>query len=47
MKRIVSGDETRAYEFDMQTSQQASEWRLPSEPKPKKPRKIRLKSKSC
>ena len=32
MKRIVTGDETWVYEFDMQTSQQASEWRLPTEP---------------
>lgn len=26
MKRFVTGDETWVYEFDMQTSQQASEW---------------------
>ena len=38
IKLIVTGDETWVYEFDMQTSQQASEWRLPTEPKPKKPR---------
>jgi hypothetical protein len=25
------------YEFDMQTRQQASEWRIPTEPKPKIP----------
>jgi hypothetical protein len=41
IKRIVTGDETWVYEFDMQTSQQASEWRLPAEPKPKKPRQSR------
>ena len=35
------GDETWVYEFDMQTSQQASEWRFDNEPKPKKPRQNR------
>lgn len=45
MKRIVTGDETWVYEFDMQTSQQASEWRLPTEPKPKNPRQTRSKVK--
>ncbi|XP_060806375.1 uncharacterized protein LOC132903073 [Amyelois transitella] len=45
MKRIVTGDETWVYEFDMQSSQQASEWRLPTEPKPKKPRQSRSKVK--
>lgn len=45
MKRIVTGDETWVYEFDMQTSQQASEWHLPTEPKPKKPRQSRSKVK--
>ncbi|KAJ8704018.1 hypothetical protein PYW07_013312 [Mythimna separata] len=45
MKRIVTGDETWVYEFDMQTSPQASEWRLPTEPKPKKTRQSRSKVK--
>ena len=35
IKRIVSSDEAWVYEFYMQTSQQASKWRLPTEPKPK------------
>jgi hypothetical protein len=39
MKRIVTGDVTWVYEFDIQTSQQASELRLATEPKPKKPRR--------
>lgn len=45
IKRIVTGDERWVYEFDMQTSQQALEWRLPTEPKPKKPRQSRSKVK--
>ncbi|XP_012231261.1 protein GVQW3-like [Linepithema humile] len=44
IKRIITGDETWVYEFDMQTSQQASEWRFDNEPKPKKPRQNRSKS---
>ena len=40
IKRIVTGNETWVYEFDMQTSQQASEWRLPTDPNPKKRRQI-------
>ena len=33
------------YKFVMQTSQQASEWCLPTEPKPKKPHQSRSKIK--
>lgn len=33
------------YEFDIQASQQTSEWRLPTEPKPEKPRRSRSKVK--
>lgn len=45
IERIITGDETWVYEFDMQTSQQASEWRTKNEPKPKKPRQSRSKVK--
>ena len=45
IQRIITGDETWVYEFDMQTSQQAAEWRYPHEPKPKKPRQSRSKVK--
>ena len=45
IKRIITSDETWVYEFDMQTNQQASKWRLPTEPKPKKPRQSRSKIK--
>lgn len=43
--RVITGDETWVYEYDMQTSQQSSEWRFPNEPKPKKPRQSRSKIK--
>ncbi|KMQ87532.1 mariner mos1 transposase [Lasius niger] len=45
MKRIITGDETWVYEYDMQTSQQSSEWRFENEPKPKRPRQSRSKIK--
>ncbi|CAK9827582.1 Mariner Mos1 transposase [Anthophora retusa] len=45
MKRIITGDETWVYEYDMQTSQQSSEYRLENEPNPKKPRQSRSKIK--
>ena len=45
MKRIITGDETWVYEYDVETSQQSSEWRLQGEPKPKKPRQSRSKIK--
>lgn len=45
MERIITGDETWVYEFDMQTSQQSSQWNFPNEPKPKRPRQSRSKIK--
>lgn len=45
IKRIITGDETWVYEYDIETSQQSSEWRFENEPKPKKPRKSRSKIK--
>ena len=45
IKRIVTGNETWVYEFDMQTSQQASEWGLSTEPKSIKPHQSRSKIK--
>lgn len=43
---IITGDESWVYEFDMETEQQSSEWRLPNEPKPKKPRQSKSKIKT-
>lgn len=45
MERIITGDETWVYEYDMPTTQQSSEWRAKNEPKPKKPRQSRSKVK--
>ncbi|KAJ8948166.1 hypothetical protein NQ318_009258 [Aromia moschata] len=42
MKRIITGDETWVYEYDMQSSRQSSEWCY-DELNPKKPRQTPLK----
>jgi hypothetical protein len=36
MDKIVTGDETWVYEYDPMTMSQSSEWRRPSEPRPKR-----------
>jgi hypothetical protein len=46
MKRIITGDETWVYEYDMETEQQSSEWVFPGEPKLKKPRQSKSKIKA-
>lgn len=45
MERIIAGNETSVYEFDMQTSQKSLEWRTKDELKPKKLRQRRSKVK--
>ena len=46
IKRVITGDETWVYEYDVETAQQSSEWRAKNEPKPKKPRQSRSKIKT-
>ena len=38
IKRIIIGDETWVYEYNVETALQSSEWSAKNEPKPKKPR---------
>ena len=38
IKRIITGDETWVYEYDVETAQQSSEWRVKNDSKPKNPR---------
>ncbi|XP_018311208.1 histone-lysine N-methyltransferase SETMAR-like [Mycetomoellerius zeteki] len=45
IKRIITGDETWVYKYDTQFRHQASEWRAPNEPRPKKPRRFQSKKK--
>lgn len=46
IESIITGDETWVYEYDTQTRHQASEWRSPDEPRPKKPRRFQSKKKA-
>ena len=41
IKRIITGDETWVYEYDVETAQQYSAWRAKNESKPEKPRQSR------
>ena len=45
IKRIITSDETWIYEYDTYSRHQASEWRSPNEPKPKKPCRFQSKKK--
>ncbi|GFX84360.1 mariner Mos1 transposase [Trichonephila clavipes] len=38
LKKIITGDETWVYGYDPETKQQSSQWKFPSEPRPKKAR---------
>lgn len=46
IQRIITGDETWVYQFDMLTKQQSSEWRYPNEPRPKRIRQTQSKIKT-
>jgi len=46
IKRIITGDKTWAYEYDMQSRHQASERKASNEPRPKKPRRFQSKKKA-
>ena len=45
IKRIITGDEPWIYEYDTHSRHQMSKWRLPNEPRPKKPRRFQSKKK--
>lgn len=45
MKRIITGDESWVYQYDVETKQQPSEWRLKREAKPKRARRLQSKVK--
>ena len=36
LKRIITGDETWVYGYDVETKSQSSQWKRPEEPRPKK-----------
>lgn len=41
LKRVITGDETWVYGYDVETKAQSSHWKLPEEPRPKKARQVR------
>lgn len=41
LSRIITGDETWVYGYDVETKTQSSQWKLPNEPRPKKARQVR------
>ena len=43
-KQIITGDESWIYDYDPETTNQSSEYRLKGEAKPKRPRKVIRKS---
>ncbi|GFX85027.1 protein GVQW3 [Trichonephila clavipes] len=44
LKKIITGEETWVYGYDPETKQQSSQWKFPSEPRPKKARQSNSKS---
>lgn len=41
LKRVITGDETWVYGYDVETKAQSSQWRHPGSPRPKKARQVR------
>ncbi|UYV77910.1 hypothetical protein LAZ67_15002803 [Cordylochernes scorpioides] len=41
LQRVITGDESWVYGYDVETKAQSSQWKLPHEPRPKKARQIR------
>ena len=41
LKRVITGDETWVYGYDVETKAQSSQWQFPEEPRPKKARQVR------
>lgn len=41
LKRVITGDETWVYGYDVETKAQSSQWKHPESPRPKKARQVR------
>ena len=46
LKKIISVDESWAYDYDPEVKQQSSQWKVPSEPRPRKAHQSRSNVKS-
>ena len=40
-KKLITGDESWVYGYDIETKAQSSQWKRPEEPRPKKARQVR------
>jgi len=40
LSKVVTGDETWCYGYDLETKQASSQWKTPNSPKPKKARQV-------
>ena len=41
LKKVITGDKSWAYGYDIATKAQSSQWKRPEEPRPKKARQVR------
>ena len=41
LKKVITGDESWVYGYDIETKAQSSQWKRPEEPRPKKARQVR------
>ena len=41
LQRVITGDESWVYGYDVETKAQSSQWKMPHEPRPKKARQVR------
>ena len=41
LKRVITGDESWVYGYDVETKAQSPQWKTPEEPTPKKARRVR------
>ena len=46
LSRVITGDESWLYNYDLETKQQSSQWKTPSSPWPKKARQVHSNIKS-
>ena len=45
LRRIITGDETRIFEYDQETKRQSCQWKSPTSPRPQKARQSKSKVK--
>ena len=46
LSRVITGDDSWVYGYDLETKQQSSQWKSPKSPRPKKARQVKSNVKS-